>query len=237
MQKTIINPSQYNESLATLNQWLTTIQKNRISLYEKISSNIQPNSIAIEIGAGSSWLSALCSQNKNIKHIDVIDIDKRKLMLAEKFFMPQLNATQDKLTFHVSDFHKLDFISSNSIDIVFIDGAMHHSNELIILLTELHRVMNRAGQIIAIREPILPSMPLLKQYKKMSFGREQIKNGDIENIYSKNEWITYFDKCNFNLSFDDLYNNSTKDVFLKLYPLKLMNGLLFNRYYMTAIKK
>jgi ubiquinone/menaquinone biosynthesis C-methylase UbiE len=237
MQKILINPSNYNETPTSLTDWLNTIQKDRISLYNEILHHIKPNSTAIEIGAGTAWLSSLCSQNNNIKHIDVIDINKRRLMLAQIFFANKLNANQNKMTFHISDFHKLDFIPSNTIDIIFVDAALHHTNTLDVLLKELYRILTNDGQIIAIREPILPSMPLLKQYKKMTFGKQQIKNGDIENIYSKDEWIAHFDNCGLNLSFHELYNKTRKDRLLKKYPLNLLNGFLFNRFYMTITKK
>lgn len=91
------NYSKYNETESSLSDWLKLIKKERLTLFKKILPHIKPNSIAIEIGSGSSWLSSLLSNNKNITHITAIDIDNRKLDLAKHYFSKKLNADMKKI--------------------------------------------------------------------------------------------------------------------------------------------
>ncbi len=231
----MINYSQYNETEKSLSKWLNIIQKERIPLYHQISHHIKPKSKIIEIGAGSAWLSACVSKNDNVDSILIIENDLRRIDLAQKYFVPNLNAIKTKLTFYNTDFHKLNFVQNNSIDIIFVDAALHYTNTLELLLQELHRKLKKSGQIIAIREPILPSLPILKNFRKKTFGLKQIKNGDIENIYTKNEWTNYFNNCNFTVTFYPLYGGSLKDRLLNI-AMNKYNGILFNRYYMIATK-
>lgn len=103
------------------------------------------------------------------------------------------------------------------------------------LLKELHRILKDDGIIIAVREPILPSLPILQQIKKMRFGRRQIAQGDIENTYTISEWTSHFKKTGFHVDFHNAYNSTKKDSFLKSY-LNLYNGILYNRKYLIARK-
>jgi len=237
MSKATFDSSLHKETSNSLSRWLTIIKKERLPLFHQISHNITPESIALEIGAGSAWLSSSLSQHKNINHITATEIDPRRLGLAKNYFSHRLNAVKNKISFRQSDFHDISFIEDGTLDIVFVDAALHHTDTLETLLQELYRILKDNGQIIAIREPILPSLPILKQFRKKTFGRKQIKNGDIEHTYSKNEWTTHFNKCNFNLKFYPLYGGSTKDKLLSNIFLSKFNGILFSRYYIVATKK
>jgi len=231
-----IDYSPYNETSQSLSKWLDIIKTKRVSLCSQILHNIPPKTVALEIGAGSSWLSSELSKQPNIKSICATEINKRRLFLAQHYFAEKLSADMSKLYFRQSDFHNLKFIQNDSIDIVFIDAALHHTKTLNKLLQEMHRVLKNNGKIIALREPILPTLPILKQYRKITFGRKQIKNGDIEEIYSKSEWVTMFNKNNFDLQFFPLYGTHQKDAILQKY-LAFLNGTIFNRYYLLATKR
>ena len=236
MPKKTFKPELYGETESSLMQWLSIIKKERIPLYNAITSYIKQHTTAIEIGAGSAWLSALLSQNSHITHISAIDNDARRLQLAQDYFAPALHANQNKIDFYKSDFHKIAHIEDHSIDIVFIDAALHHTDHLSILLQELSRVLKNDGYILALREPVLPSFYPLKIIRKFTFGRKQKMIGDIENTYSQKEWHAHFAQNQFTLRMIPLFDGSAKDHFLSLFPFRHLNGVLYGRYFFVATR-
>lgn len=188
----------------------------------------------MELGAGSSWFSIVASKIPSVKHITVIEIEEENLKYAENFFLPSLGGDKSKLTFEKGDFDYLNF-DSKSMDFVLVDAALHHTNEIEKLLKNISRILNDKGFLVAIREPILPSLFLLKQFRRLTFGWRQKMNGDIENIYSKEEWEKYFSSAGFKVEFYEYFSQASfkEKIISKLHAF---NGMLFNRYYIIARK-
>lgn len=237
MSEKIIDCVDYSETESSLSNWLQVIKIERIPLYHQILHHVHSKTVAIEVGAGTSWLSSMLSKNDSVTHITALDISSRKLDLAKYYFAPSLNAKTDKISFCKSDFHDLSIFENSSVDTIFADAALHHTNDLKSLLKEFHKKLKNKGRVIAIREPILPSAPILQKIKRDRFGKKQIAAGDIEHTYTKEEWKSYFNNAGFELTFYPAFNNSKKDKILKTRLFKWFNGLLFNRYYLIAIKK
>ena len=100
----------------------------------------QDHALGVEIGAGTAWLSAIISQRPSVEHISAIELDPKRLELAQKYFLKEFNGQADKISYLPGDFHHLPFLDA-SLDFVVCDAALHHTNELEKLLTEIHRVL------------------------------------------------------------------------------------------------
>lgn len=211
------------------------IKEIRLPVIESILHRININGRILEIGAGTCWLAAHLSKQKNIEKISAVDNDEEKLSLAKSFFINEFAGKPEKIKLVHSDFHRLPF-ENGSFNYIVCDAALHHSGDLSLLLKELCRVLKKDGKIIAIREPILPLLTGLKYIKKLSFGYKEKKKGDIEQTYTIEEWKTYFERAGFRIEIKKYtIKTTTKERIIDLF--KCLNGILFNRTYLIASKR
>lgn len=186
----------------------------------------------VEIGCGSAAFSITASQQSDIRHITCIDNNADRLKEAELFFAPHLHGSLEKLFFVQADFHTLP-LSDHTLDFVLADAALHHTQDLPALLGEIKRVLKPTGTLIAVREPILPSLLPLHFWRKLWFGWRQRLHGDIERTYTKQEWVDYFNKAGFTVQLVP----STLPTTLKekiVHAIGRYNGIFFSRYILIA---
>ena len=217
-----------------LPQWLLHIRKLRLPIYLQAKEHVRLSGKGAEIGAGTAWLSAVISQNPEVTHITAIDINPERLKLAENFFLKEFNGQKNKITYRQGDFHQLPF-ADESLDFVVCDAALHHTNQLEKLLTEIKRVLKKGGLLLAIREPVLPSLPVLGWWRKITFGRRQRRQEDIEHTYYMKEWKNAFQRLGFSFQALPYFLTTTRKERL-VKKLSRFNGLLFSRYYFIADK-
>jgi ubiquinone/menaquinone biosynthesis C-methylase UbiE len=220
------------EDAGRLKKWCEHIDKYRIPVYKELLKSIPISGKGLELGSGSSWFSINASRLPSVESIFAVDNDRRRLEVARDYFMKIYNGDEAKVRFINCDFHKLDLPSSH-FDFIFCDAALHHSDNIALLLKEIRRMLKPDGTFIAIREPILPENSLLKLFRYYTFGLRQRMSGDIENIYSAKKWEYYFKNAGFTLEFEKYQlNTTTKEKFLS--KLRICNGYLFNRKYLIA---
>lgn len=215
-----------------MEEWLATIKKTRIPLYTFALQSMPLSGIGVEIGCGSSAFSITASQQSDIRHITCVDNNVDRLKEAELFFTPKLQGSVEKLSFIQADFHSLP-LSDHALDFVLADAALHHTEDLHALLAEIKRVLKPAGTLVAVREPILPSLLPLKLWRKLWFGWRQRLRGDTECTHTKQEWIDHFNRAGFKLQLQP----STVPTTLKekiVHTFARYNGILFGRYILIA---
>ena len=216
-----------------LNQWLSHIYTYRIPVFRQLKSFIDFVGIGAELGAGSCWFSSLLSRSDRITNITVIDINKDRLDLAKSFFIPKFKGNIEKIKFHTGDFHDRLPLKEGSLDFIICDASLHHATNLPRLLSQAKQLLKPQGVLAAIREPVLPEFPPLKMWRKLTFGLTQRLHGDIEKIYTKDEWNSYFSEAGFSLEFHEYFlNYPLKEKIVKY--LKKWNGTLFNRCFFIA---
>lgn len=214
--------------------WFSHINKHRIPILRQIKNFHKLEGVGLEIGAGTCWLSSLLSKRKKIKSLYAIDNKLKKLNLARNIFIPKYKGKMEKIHLVTDDFHHLPF-KENTFDFIVCDAALHHSHNLKLLLLELNRVLKKTAPLIAIREPILPSFPLLKKFRSLTFGYKEKLKGEIENSYTFSQWKTSFYQSGFSLRRNSYFlNTSAKEKIIK--NIYHFNGILFSRYYLTAKK-
>ncbi len=185
----------------------------------------------LEIGAGSSWLSALISKIPAVKKVYALDASRDLLEVADKYIINRLNGIKSKIELVNADFNSLPF-EDNKFDIVLCDASLHHAGNLSVLLKEIYRVLKSKGFFVAIREPVKP----LIFWRK--FGENEIAKGATENIYRKEEWRKCFSEAGLRLEIvADFSKGDAKTFLFKLPPLNLLNGIVFSRCHFFAAKK
>jgi ubiquinone/menaquinone biosynthesis C-methylase UbiE len=213
-------------------EWVSHIEKYRLPLIKELGRKVELSGTGLELGAGTCWLSSTLSKEENIKKIFAMDIDVERLHLAKEKFIGYFKGKTDKIEIIRGDYHSLPF-ERGSVDFIAIDAALHHSNDISRLLNECKRVLRPLGFLVAIREPILPRVEPLKTYRKLSFGRREKKKGDIENIYSQQQWKKFFEEAGFSLDiFESFLDTTKKERLIK--KLGFLNGLIFSRHFFVG---
>lgn len=218
-----------------MERWLWHIRNLRLPVFFQAAADVSLTGRGAEIGAGTAWLSAVISKRPEVEHITAIEIDSERLKLAQEFFRTEFAGRQNKISYVRGDFHQLPFPEA-SLDFVVCDAALHHTDHLDRLLTEIRRILKPGGLLLAIREPVLPSLPLLGWWRKTSFGRRQRLLGDIEHAYTMDEWADAFRRLGFTWRAVPCFITTTRKERL-VTKFGRFNGLLFGRYYFIAHKQ
>lgn len=111
--------------------------------------------IVLDLGCGSGKSSVILA--KKGAQVNAIDISKISIDYARK--RAQVNHVEDKIVFEIGSVEKLKF-DSNSFDLVFGIGLLHHVN-IQLVAHEIFRVLKNNGQGVFL-EPIVFSNTLDK---------------------------------------------------------------------------
>lgn len=207
----------------------------RVPIAAELRKNIYFTGNILEIGAGSCWFSAELSKIDQVNHIHCLDFSDRVLREVAPLVFRTLKAKEEKITRTLGDYHKLPY-GGESFDFVVIDAALHHTDYLHLTLGEINRVLKRKGKVIAIREPIESTIWPLK--KRLGLVDKPVKKyGMVENTYAKENWIKFFNDAGLNVRIKPIYyKGGWKEQLIRLTPLRLLNGILYSRYYFDADK-
>lgn len=215
-------------------KFLKEVIKQRAPIFYSLNKKYIFKGEILELGAGSCWLSALISKIPEVKNIQALDISSDLLETIGNKIISCLDGEKAKINLVSADFSKLPF-SNNKFDIIVVDAALHHAQNLPHLLKEANRVLKQNGFLIAIREPIKSSLYFLHLKK---FGKSEIAKGATENIYGKKDWQKYFKQSGFTLCFvEDFSKGDAKTALFKIPPFRFLNGLVFCRYHLFAKKQ
>lgn len=205
--------------------------RRRLPILRNLKAKYDFHGGVLEIGAGSSWLSALVSRIPAVKKVYALDVSRDLLETADKYVIDRLNGARNKIELVNSDFNCLPF-EDNKFDVILCDASLHHAGNLSVLLKEIYRVLKKKGFLIAIREPVKP----LIYWRK--FGKSETAKGATEHIYKKKEWKKYFKDAGLQMEIvTDFSNGDAKTFLFKFPPLNLLNGIVFSRYHFFAVKK
>lgn len=108
---------------------------------------------AIDVGAGTCFLTAKLSQLPTIEHVYAIDMSEEFLTSTGARILEHFQAVPGKVTFVASDFNAIP-LPTASADTAFIFAAIHHSLSPIKTLQEVARVVKPGGTIFILENPV-----------------------------------------------------------------------------------
>lgn len=112
--------------------------------------------VALDLGCGTGWLSALLSKYKKVKRIDALDSDFYNLNDMLPHIVKKLDGDISKIQPIRALFSPL-FTQDETYDLIVASSSVHHAPELIPLLLELKRVLKPNGHLVILNETPIPN--------------------------------------------------------------------------------
>jgi SAM-dependent methyltransferase len=176
----------------------------------------------LEIGAGAGWFSAELSKLPRVVEVVTTDFSPQALQAQPKIFK-LLRAREDKITRMPADFCHLDF-PDRHFDFVVCAEVLHRAVGLVLVLREVRRVLKPGGQLVAVREPVLP----LVRWK--SAARRRARPPAPGRTYTLADYRQCFALAGLDLRVERLNLSAG----FKYYFEQMVNGLTHARYVFIA---
>lgn len=129
---------------------------------------IIPESTVLDVGCGAGWLSSFLSSMLHVNKIYSIDSS----LNYTKYFLPSvvksMGGVPNKII-TVQGLFSPVLLNDESVDVIVISSAMHHSNNMSVLLNEFKRVLKRDGYLIILNETPASQIRFLAQITKAFF--------------------------------------------------------------------
>jgi len=135
--------------------------------WDKITK-FKTNLKVLDLGAGTGWLSAFLSQNKNIANIDVLDSDEKNLNLMLPEVVRIMGGNISKINPILGLFQPI-LVEDDHYDLIVASSALHHSENLFSLMRELRRVLRKGGKLYILNETPYSFMKYFSLLLKMNF--------------------------------------------------------------------
>jgi SAM-dependent methyltransferase len=107
---------------------------------------------AIDLGAGTCWLTARLSTLPAIEDVVALDMSERFLTEVGSRVIRQRGGRAEKVRFAVGSFNRIPFPPA-SFDCAFLVAAIHHSLSPVKTLLEARRVIAPAGALLLVESP------------------------------------------------------------------------------------
>lgn len=177
----------------------------------------------LEIGAGAAWFSAELSKLPRVVEVVTTDFSPKLLKEQTPKIFKLLRANEGKITRMPADFCNLDFPDKH-FDFVVCSAVLHRAVSMLMVLREVKRVLKLGGQLVAVREPVLP----LVNWK--STARRKAKPVLPGRSYTLADYKQFFALAGLDLKFKRL--NLSEG--FRYYFEKMVNGLTHARYAFIA---
>ncbi|MFP4522379.1 MAG: class I SAM-dependent methyltransferase [Fibrobacterota bacterium] len=191
-----------------------------------------PSGRCLELGAGSCWVSSMLSRLDEVSEVYALEISRRSLVQVAPRIMDMLDADKEKITRVLGDFNRLDF-PDDHFDFVVFDAALHHipTRDFSKIMSQVKRILRPKGKIIAVNEPFLPDLPIIREKKRRDFGADEKEHGIIENSYSLSEWRELFADSGFKTFFKEYIPEFKNDSIKRKVKKAVLSGPLRNIYF------
>ncbi len=107
---------------------------------------------AIDLGAGTCWLTARLSTLFDVEEIVALDMSERFLTEVGSRVIQKRGGRPEKVRFAVGSFNKIPF-PAGSFDCAFLVAAIHHSLSPLKTLIDARRVLAGDGTLILVESP------------------------------------------------------------------------------------
>lgn len=177
----------------------------------------------LEIGAGAAWFSAELSKLPRV--VEVVATDSSPKLLKEQApkIFKLLRAHENKITRMPANSCSLDF-PDKYFDFVVCAAVLYRAVSMLMVLREAKRVLKPGGQLVAVREPVLPLV------KWKSAARRKAKPVLPGRSHTLADYKEFFALAGLDLKFKRL--NLSEG--FKYYFEEVVNGLTHARYVFIA---
>jgi SAM-dependent methyltransferase len=107
---------------------------------------------AIDLGAGTCWLTARLSTLFDVSEVVALDMSERFLTQVGSRVIEKRGGRPEKVRFAVGSFNKIPF-PATSFDCAFLVAAIHHSLSPLKTLIEARRVLVPDGALLLVESP------------------------------------------------------------------------------------
>jgi len=142
---------------------------------------LKKNSIILDLGSGGGWLSAYLSNFESVKKIYALDSSKYFLHQMMPEILRIMGANRKKIT-PVEGLFSPILLEDESIDMVVASSALHHADNLEIVLKEIRRVLKRNGALVVLNET--PGSPKRHVLRVIKACLSILKNLLLKNYHS-----------------------------------------------------
>ena len=169
-------------------EWPKTFSRYKYKFKKFFKGNI------LELGSGSSKLSAMLSKENDVKSITCVEFSETMLTkIAPRVFI-NFKGDLSKAFFVVSDMHEIKNFADKKYDTIIFHASLHHVFLPYNFINNIKNLLNNNGAIIGLSEPCLPSIPLPSKHIRkwiLNQKRHQLA-GNNENIYYVNQYKDFF---------------------------------------------
>jgi SAM-dependent methyltransferase len=153
--------------------------------YALAEAALEPRGVAVDLGAGTCWLSATLARLPEVERVIAIEFSRRRLALLAPVALAYLGAPAEKVERVVADFFDHG-LGREVADIVFIDGAFHHAADPVALARVAHDLLRPGGLFVLFREPTLSLLRRRRDHgvedEHGSFEREYLPSGYLRHL-------------------------------------------------------
>jgi SAM-dependent methyltransferase len=222
----------HEDRFDSIDKWKARVQDGRLGFLKLLrKGNIQFQGTILELGAGMCWFSAELSKLEEVQEIFALEFSEKSLDVIAPHIIAYLNASANKITRVLGDWNNLRF-PDGIFDFVVCSQALHHMTNPVRSLREVRRVLKEDGKLVAIMEPMLPRW---RPDKLKNHAKRERDLGITENLWSKEEWITFFREAGFIVDFScGILGRTWRGKLARFSPLRLLNGYLFSNFIITA---
>jgi ubiquinone/menaquinone biosynthesis C-methylase UbiE len=110
---------------------------------------------ALDVGAGTGWLSAFLSKFDCVERVDALDSDRDNLQLMLPQITELLGGIRSKIRMCLGLMDPLPF-PDGSYDVITASSSIHHATNLFSVLAGLRRVLKRDGVLLLLNETPRP---------------------------------------------------------------------------------
>lgn len=150
----------------------------------------------LEIGAGTGWASSLLSTLPQVERVYCSDYDAVAVQTLMPLVQKALNANAGKIQRVLGSFNSIPM--ENEVDTVVSIGALHHSENLFVTLSECFKALKPGGWLVA-SEPTYPDSETNRKiegrYKKedpaslKKYGKVTRHEDNSDHYYRLSEFI------------------------------------------------
>ena len=184
---------------------------------KNIIMSLNNTNLAIaDLGAGVGWSSALLSKIEKVSEVHSVDISQHRLETIFNSVSVILEAKEKKISRYIGSFYALKF-DDNSLDIIFMSQAFHHTDNPIQLLKEMNRVLKPDGKIILMGEHHIGIKSRLRRFtsvlireKIISFNFNYLFKPDPilgDHYYRITDYQKFFKNIDMDFSYKIIGNN------------------------------
>jgi ubiquinone/menaquinone biosynthesis C-methylase UbiE len=126
------------------------------------SEIIKPNTVALDVGCGSGWLSALLSKYKDVSQVYALDSSRTNLTELLPHVVKILEGDISKIQPVIGLFDRLDVLE-RKFNLVVASAALHHSTDIRNTLHGIYNILADDGVLVLLNE--FPSSKLRYGYR------------------------------------------------------------------------